>query len=113
MPVSLEEVPGTAFNRNILHVWKLPAPTAKGATVYVRAMQATLVEAHSAQLGATTLRVQQLRVITVWRSERRTRLILRDVLAFLGSKVAANSKVVGSHRAMRLIRGPVMTQVLV
>ena len=81
--------------------------------MYVRAMQATLVEAHSVQLGATTLRVQQLRVITVWRSERRTRLILRDVLAFLGSKVAANSKVVGSHRAMRLIRGPVMTQVLV
>ena len=64
------------------------------------------------QLVATTLRAQQLHVIMVWWNEQRMRLILRDAPADLDLKVAATLKQVASHRALRPIRGVVMTLVL-
>ena len=112
MPVSLEEVPGTMCNKNILRVWKHPVPTANAATVYARATRASSVEVHSVQLEATILCAQQLHVIMVRWSEQRMRLMLRDAPADLDLKAAAILKQVASHRALRPIRGPVVTPVL-
>ena len=112
MPVSLAEVSGTTCNKNILHVQKHHVPTANAATVYARATRASSVEVHSVQLEATILCAQQLHVIMVRWSEQRMRLMLRDAPADLDLKAAAILKQVASRRALRPIRGPVVTPVL-